>query len=50
MILVPNTWRYMDVYEVIICYITNNLNYALNFGIIALHEGSPRVIIRFTKK
>ena len=49
----PNTWRYTDVYEVIIRYITNNLdptNYALNFGIIALHVGSPRVIIRFTLK
>ena len=43
----------MDIYEVIICYITNHLdptNYGLNFGIIALHEVSPRVIIRFTLK
>ena len=43
----------MDVYEVIICYITNQLdptNYGLNFGIIALHEIRPRVIIRFTLK
>ena len=49
----PNTWRYTDVYEVIICYITNHLdptNYVLNFGIIALHEVRPRVIIRFTLK
>ena len=49
----PNTWRYMDVYEVIIRYITNHLdptNYVLNFGIIALHEVRPRVIIRFTLK
>ena len=49
----PNTWRYMDVYEVIIRYITNHLdptNYGLNFGIIALHEVRPRVIIRFTLK
>ena len=49
----PNNWRYTDVYEVIIRYITNNLdltNYVLNFGIIALHEVSPRVIIRFTLK
>ena len=49
----PNTWRYTDVYEVIIRYITNNLdptNYVLNFGIIALHEVRPRVIIRFTLK
>ena len=49
----PNTWRYMDVYEVIIRYITNHLdptNYVLNFGIIALHEVRPRVIIGFTLK
>ena len=49
----PNTWRYTDVYEVIIHYITNHLdptNYGLNFGIIALHEVRPRVIIRFTLK
>ena len=51
--IMPNTWRYTDVYEVIICYITNHLdptNYWLNFGIIALHEIRPRVIIRFTLK
>ena len=49
----PNTWRYTDVYAVIIHYITTHLdptNYLLNFGIIALHEVSPRVIIRFTIK
>ena len=49
----PNTWRYKDVYAVIICYITTHLdptNYLLNFGIIALHEVRPRVIIRFTLK
>ena len=49
----PNTWRYTDVYEVIIHYITTHLdptNYVLNFGIIALHEVRPRVIIRFTIK
>ena len=43
----------MDVYEVIIHYITTHLdptNYVLNFGIIALHEVRPRVIIRFTLK
>ena len=43
----------MDVYEVIIHYITNHFdptNYGLNFGIIALHEVRPRVIIRFTLK
>ena len=49
----PNTWRYTDVYDVIICYITNHAdptNYMLNFGIIALHEVRPRVIVRFTLK
>ena len=49
----PNTWRYTDVYEVIICYTTNHLdptNYGLNFSIIALHEIRLRVIIRFTLK
>ena len=47
----PNTWRYTDVYAVIICYITTHLdptNYIL--GIIALHEVNPRVIVRFTLK
>ena len=49
----PNTWRYTDVYDIIICYITNHAdptNYMLNFGIIALHEVRPRVIVRFTLK
>ena len=49
----PNTWRYTDVYDVIIHYITNHAdptNYMLNFGIIALHEVRPRVIVRFTLK
>ena len=49
----PNTWRYTDVYAVIIHYITTHLdptNYLLNFGIIALHEVNPRVIVRFTLK
>ena len=43
----------MDVYGVVICYITDHLdptNYLLNFRIIALHETSPKVIIRFTLK
>ena len=51
--IIPNTWRYTDVYAVIIRYVTTHLdatNYMLNFGIIALHEVSPRVIIRFTLK
>ena len=49
----PITWRYTDVYGVIIHYITEHLdptNYLLNFGIIALHESRPRVILRFTLK
>ena len=49
----PIPWQYTDVYEVIVHYITNNLdptNYVLNFGIIALHETRPKVIIRFTLK
>ena len=49
----PISWRYTDVYKVIICYITNHLdptNYRLNFGIIALYETRPKVIIRFTLK
>ena len=49
----PNTWRYTDVYDVIIRYITNRAdptNYMLNFSIIALHEVRPRVIVRFTLK
>ena len=51
--IMPITWRYTDVYGVIICYITEHLdptNYLLNFGIIALHESRPRVILRFTLK
>ena len=43
----------MDIYAVIIYYITTHLdptNYVLNFGIIALQEIRPRVIIRFTLK
>ena len=51
--IMPISWRYTDVYEVIIHYITNHLdptNYGLNFSIIALHETRPKVIIRFTLK
>ena len=51
--IVPITWRYTDVYGVIIHYITEHLdptNYLLNFGIIALHESRPRIILRFTLK
>ena len=51
--IMPISWRYTDIYEVIIHYITNHLdptNYGLNFSIIALHEARPKVIIRFTLK
>ena len=47
--IMPITWRYTDVYGVNICYITEHLdptNYLLNFGIIALHETRPKVILR----
>ena len=43
----------MDVYDVIIWYITDHLdptNYLLNFGIIALHALRLKVIIRLTLK
>ena len=49
----PISWQYTDVYGVIIRYITDHLdttNYLLNFGIIALYELRPKVIIRFTLK
>ena len=49
----PSTLRYTDVDAVIIRYITTHLdptNYLLNFGIIALHDVNPRVIVRFTLK
>ena len=51
--IMPITWRYTDVYGVIIHYITDPLdptNYLLNFGIAALHELRPKVTIRFTLK
>ena len=51
--IMPISWPYMDVYGVIIQHITDHLdptNYLLNFGIIALHELRPKVIIRFTLK
>ena len=49
--ILPISWWYTDVYGLIIWYITDPLdptNYLLNFGIIALHELRPKVIIRFT--
>ena len=51
--IMPLTWRYTDVYGVVIHYITEHLdptNYLLNFGIIALHETRPKTLIRFTLK
>ena len=51
--IMPISWQYTDVYRVIIQYITDHLdptNYLLNFGIIALHELRPKVIIRCTLK
>ena len=50
--IMPISWRYTDIYEVIIHYITNHLdptNYGFNFGIIALHEIRPKIIM-FTLK
>ena len=44
----PISWQYMDMYGVIIWYITDH--YLLNFGIIALNELRPKVIIMFTLK
>ena len=49
----PISWQYTDVYGVVIQYIADYLdptNYLLNFGIIAINELHPRVIIRFTMK
>ena len=51
--IMPISWCYTDMYGVIIHYITDHLdptNYLLNFGIIALNEIRPKVIIRFTMK
>ena len=51
--IMPISWCYTDVYGVIIQYITDHLdptNYLLNFGIIALHELRPKVIIWLTLK
>ena len=51
--IMPILWQHTDVYGVIINYKTEHLeptNYLLNFGIVALHELRPKVIIRFTLK
>ena len=49
----PISWLYTEVYGIIIQYITDHLdptNHLLNFGIIAINELSPKVIIRCTLK
>ena len=51
--IVPISLQYTDVNGVIIWYITDHLDptsYLLNFGIIALNELRPKVIMRFTLK
>ena len=51
--IMPISWQYTDVYGVIVQYITDHLdptNYLLNFGITAINELHPKVIIRFTLK
>ena len=51
--IMPITWRYTDIYGVIIHYITEHLdptNYLLTFEVIALHETRHKVIIRLTLK
>ena len=49
----PISWWYTDVNSVIVWYIADHLdptNYLLNFGIIAINELCPKVIIRFALK
>ena len=49
----PISWQYTNIYGVVISYITDYLdptNYLLNFGIIAINELCPKVIIKFTLK
>ena len=51
--IMPISWQYTDMYGVVIRNITHHLdptNYFLTFGIIALNELRPKVIIRFTLK
>ena len=51
--IMPISLWYTDVYGVIIWYITDHLDptsYLLNFGIIAINELRPKVIIRFALK
>ena len=49
----PISWQYTDIYGVIIQYIADHLdltNYLFNFGIIAINQLHPKVIIQFTLK
>ena len=49
--MMPVTWRYTDIHSVIIQYIADNLDPTsclLNFGIMAINEIHPKVIIRIT--
>ena len=51
--IMPISWQYIDVDGVIVQYIADHLdptNYLLYFGIIAINELCPKVIIRFTLK
>ena len=51
--MMPVTWRYTDIYSVIIWYIADNLDlvsFLLNFGVIAINEIHPKVLVRFTLK
>ena len=44
----PVTWQYTDMYGLIIQYIADNLdptNYLLNFGVIAINEIYPKVLV-----
>ena len=44
-------WDFTSVYKAIIQYIDQDLregDHTLNFGVVALAEGSNRVIVRFT--
>ena len=44
----PISWWYTDIYGVIIQYIADHLdltNYLLNFGIIAINESHPKILI-----
>ena len=49
----PISWQYTDVYSVLKQYIADHLdptNYLLNFGVVAINELCPIIIVRFTLK